>query len=245
MTKTIDYEGRRRSVLIATINRYIKDALPISSLDIAGEFGLSPATIRNIFAELEEAGYLTHPHTSAGRIPTDRGYRYYVDFLSSRVELLEEEKSSVMQLYERQVERLDEILEKTSELISTITHYTGIVSFMEWHDRFFYNGVSFVMEQPEFQNISRMRYLVRIIEDKARLLDILNRDFKEKVRIYIGQELGCAEMNSCALAVATYSIRNKPLGRMAVLGPSRMQYQHIIPTLEYVSDVLSQTLNKL
>ncbi|MDD5155717.1 MAG: hypothetical protein PHF11_04435 [Candidatus Omnitrophica bacterium] len=245
MTKTVDYEGRRRSVLIATINRYIKYALPVSSSDIAGEFGLSPATIRNIFAELEEAGYLSHPHTSAGRMPTDRGYRYYVDFLSSRVELLEDEKNSIMKFYERQIDRLDEILEKTSEIISTITHYTSIVSFPEWHGRFFYNGVSFVMEEPEFQDISRMRYLIRIIEDKVRLLDILNRDFQEKVRIYIGRELDCFGMDNCALAVATYSVRNKPLGRMAVLGPSRMQYQHIIPTLEYVSGVLSETLNKI
>lgn len=245
MVRTCDYEARRRAVLTAAINRYIKDAAPVSSLDIAKEFDLSPATIRNIFAELEEAGYLTHPHTSAGRIPTDKGYHYYVDLLSSRIELLDDEKSSIMRQYEREINRLEEILEKTSEVISTITHYTSIVSFSEWHNRFFYNGISFVLEQPEFQDTRRMRYLIKIIEDKGRLLDILNRDFKEKVRIYIGQELGCQEMDNCALAVATYSVRNKPLGRMAVLGPSRMEYRHIIPTLEYVSDILSDTLNRM
>jgi transcriptional regulator of heat shock response len=245
MVRLVDYETRRRAILTAAINRYIKDAAPVSSLDIAAEFDLSPATIRNIFAELEEGGYLTHPHTSAGRVPTDKGYRYYVDLLSSRLELLEDEKNSITRYYEQQINRLEEILERTSQVISSVTHYTSIVSFLEWHDRFFYNGVSFVLDQPEFQDIRRMRYLIRIIEDKARLLDILNRDFKEKVRVYIGQELGCAEMDNCALAVATYSLNNKPLGRMAVLGPSRMEYRHIIPALEYVSDILSDTLNKI
>jgi heat-inducible transcriptional repressor len=245
MVRKVDYEARRRAVLSAAINRYIKDAEPVSSLDIAEDFDLSPATIRNIFAELEDAGYLTHPHTSAGRIPTDKGYRYYVDLLSSRMELLEHEKNSIMKQYEREISRLEELLEKTSEVISTVTHYTSIVSFLEWHDRFFYNGVSFVLEQPEFQDTMRMRYLIRMIENKERMLDILNRDFKEKVRIYIGQELGCAEIENCALAVTTYSAGNRPLGKMAVLGPSRMEYQHIIPALEYVSDILSNTLNRI
>ncbi len=245
MVRNIDYESRKRAVLDATINRYIKNAVPVSSLDIAEEFGLSPATIRNIFAELEESGYLTHPHISAGRVPTEEGYHYYVDFLSSRIELIDEEKNSVIKQYEQKINQLEEILERTSELISTITHYTSIVSLLERRDRIFYNGISFVLEQPEFQDTMRTRYLIKIIEDKSQLLDILNRDFKERVRIYIGSELECAEINNCALAVTTYSAKNKPLGRMAVLGPTRMQYQHIIPALEYVSDILSDTLNKM
>jgi heat-inducible transcriptional repressor len=245
MVRRVNYEARSRAVLTATINRHIKNALPVSSLDIAKEFDLSPATIRNIFVELEEAGFLTHPHTSAGRIPTDKGYHYYVDLLSSEIELLDEEKNSIMKQYEREINRLEEVLEKTSEVISSITHYTSIVSFLEWHDRFFYNGVSFVLEQPEFQDTRRTRYLIKMIEEKERLLDILNRDFTEKVRVYIGQELGCAEIDNCALAVTTYSVRNKPVGRMAVLGPSRMEYRHIIPALEYVSFVLSEALNKI
>jgi heat-inducible transcriptional repressor len=245
MVRRVNYEARSRAVLTATINRHIKNALPVSSSDIAKEFDLSPATIRNIFVELEEAGFLTHPHTSAGRIPTDKGYHYYVDLLSSKIELLDEEKNSIMKQYEREINRLEEVLEKTSEVISTITHCTSIVSFLEWHNRFFYNGVSFVLEQPEFQDTRRTRYLIKMIEEKERLLDILNRDFTEKVRVYIGQELGCAEIDNCALAVTTYSVRNKPVGRMAVLGPSRMEYRHIIPTLKYVSFVLSEALNKI
>ena len=83
MVRNVDHESRKRAILAATINRYIQDALPVASEDIAKEFALSSATIRNIFAEMEEEGYITHPYTSGGRIPTDKGYRYYVDFLIS------------------------------------------------------------------------------------------------------------------------------------------------------------------
>jgi heat-inducible transcriptional repressor len=245
MVKTIDHEARRRAVLTEAINRYIRNAQPVSSEDIAADFHVSSATIRNIFAELEESGFLTHPHTSAGRIPTDKGYRYYVDFLASQLELLEEEKTSVMQHYERQMSRLEDALEETSEVISSITHSAGIVSFSDWHDRLFYKGIGFIMDEPEFRDHRRIRLLIKMLEERENLLDIINRDFDEKVKIYIGEELGCAEMESCALAVSTYAKRNKPSGKIAVLGPARMEYRHIIPALEYVSGVLSRVLDRI
>lgn len=244
MVRTVDRDARRRAVLASTINRYIKNAVPVSSEETAREFELSPATIRNIFSELEEAGYLTHPHTSAGRVPTEKGYRYYVDFLNLQLDILDDEKESIVRHYESEIDRLEDVLEKTSEVISAITHYAGIVSFLEWHDRFFYKGISFILEQPEFQDSTRIRFLIKMIEDKGSLLDIINRDFKEKVRVYIGGELGCVEMNDCALAVTSYSVKNKPSGKVAVLGPARMEYNHIIPALGYVSDVLSSVLSR-
>src|SRR5437867_9455175 len=76
-------DRRRREVLVAVIAEYVRTAEPVGSRAVARRHirGLSAATIRNVMADLEEMGYLTHPHTSAGRIPTDKGYRYYVDTL--------------------------------------------------------------------------------------------------------------------------------------------------------------------
>jgi heat-inducible transcriptional repressor len=113
---------------------------------------------------------------------------------------------------------------------------------MEWSDKFFYNGISLIFDQPEFQDISRMRFLIKVIEDKESIIGIINRDFNENVKVYIGQELDCPGMESCALAVSRYSIKKKPLGRVAVLGPVRMQYNHIIPALEYVAQELNRLL---
>jgi len=245
MVRTVNYESRRRAVLAATINRYIQDALPVASEDIAGDFDLSPATIRNIFAELEESNYLTHPYTSGGRIPTNKGYRYYVDFLLSQTELLKEEKEQIAREYKRKIDRVEELLDNTTELISAITHYAGITSFPRWHDGFFYKGISLILNQPEFQDYQKIRLLIKIIEDKQYLLNIINRDFTDKVKVYIGDELGCNEMEGCSLVVSTYRLKDKSLGRLAVLGPMRMEYRHTIPALEYISDVLTEVMNSI
>jgi len=245
MVRNIDYESRRRAILTATINKYIQEAMPIASEDIAHDFDLSSATIRNIFVELEENGYLMHPYTSGGRIPTDKGYRYYVDFLISQMELLDEEKEHIVKEYKREIRRFEDALEETSEIISMTTHYAGIVSFLDWQDKFFYKGISRILDQPEFQDLEKMRILIKMIEDKQKLLDIINRDFTEKVKVYIGRELACPEMENCSLVVSNYRHKNRLSGRLAVLGPVRMEYKHIIPTLEYISDVLTGVLDNI
>jgi transcriptional regulator of heat shock response len=238
----VDYNSRRKSVLNSAINRYIKNALPVASDDIADEFDLSSATIRSIFSELDESGYLKHPYTSGGRIPTDKGYRYYVDFLIQQMELMDDEKQRILKDCKRKIRRLDDALENTSEVISEFTHYAGIVSLLEWQDKIFYKGISRILEQPEFRDADKIRLLVRLMEDKRRLLDIVNRDFSGKVKVYIGSELGFPEMENCSLVVSSFKLKNQASGRLAVLGPMRMEYNHIIPTMEYISDVLSQVL---
>lgn len=245
MVRTVDYEPRRRAILAATINRYIQDAAPVASESIAQEFDLSPATIRNIFADLEQDNYLTHPYTSGGRIPTNKGYRYYVDFLLSQSELLDEEKTQISMEYKRRIGRIEELLDKTTEIISAITHYAGITSFPDWHDRFFYRGISLILNQPEFQDYHKIRLLIKVIEDKQYLLNIINRDFSDNVKVYIGDELGCSEMEGCSLVVSTYRLKDKPLGRIAVLGPMRMEYRHTILAIEYISCALTEVMNSI
>ncbi len=242
MVKNIDHESRRRAVLAATINMYIKEALPVASEDIARDFGVSSATIRNIFAELEDSGYITHPYTSGGRIPTNKGYRYYVDFLILQMQLLGAEKQRILNEYKKEACRLEDALEQTSEILCDITHYAGIVSLSDRQDRFYYKGISYILEQPEFRNIDRMRLMVRMLEEKHDLLGVINRDPGDKVRVYIGGELDCPGMEDCSLVVSAYSLKDRPLGRIAVLGPARMEYRHTIPALEYISEVLTGVL---
>lgn len=240
--RTVDYSSRRKSVLNSAINRYIKDALPVASDDIAREFDLSSATIRNIFSELDQSGYLKHPYTSGGRVPTDRGYRYYVDFLIQQMELLDGEKQCILKDCKRKMRRLDDALENTSEVISEITHYAGIVSFLEWQDKMFYKGISRIIDQPEFNDVDKIRLLIKLMEDKKQLLEIINRDFSGKVKVYIGSELGFPEMENCSLIISSFKMKNQPSGRLAVLGPMRMKYNYIIPAMKYISEVLSQVL---
>lgn len=245
MAKTIDHESRKRAVLAAAINRYIRDAMPVASEGLARDFSLSSATIRNIFKELEEDGFLKHPYTSGGKIPTNKGYRYYVDFLLSQMGLLEDEKVRIGKELRMVVKKLEDILERTSDLLCTVTHYASIVSSLDQNETLYYKGLSFILAQPEFRDSGRIRLLIKTIEDKERLLNIINRDFKEKVKVYIGDELECPEIEDCSLVVSSYSLRKKPSGRIAVLGPKRMEYTHIIPALDYMSDVLTDTLDEI
>ena len=242
MVRIVDHAQRRNMVLAASVNAYINSAEPVSSEKLTHDFGLSSATVRNILAELEEAELLTHPHTSAGRIPTDKGYRYYVDFLMSEIELMEDQKKTIINEYKSKIERLEDVLENTSEIISRITRYAGIVSLLEWEDKLFYRGISHILEQPEFHDSEKVRLLIKVMEEKKNILDIINRDFKESTKIYIGSEIGCPEIDTCSLVISTYNRGKRQNGRLAVLGPRRMSYEHIVPTLEFISDVLSDIL---
>jgi len=245
MAKNIEREARKRAVLSTTINRYILEAAPIASEELAEHFNLSSATIRNIFSELEDEGYLTHPYTSGGKIPTEKGYRYYVDSMLLQMQLMDEEKAKIVKEYDKKIRRMEDVLEETSRLIEQTTHYTGIVSFLEWQDRMFYKGLSRILEQPEFKDAEKMRLFIKIIEDKQKLLKLINRDFSDKVKVYIGREMESPEMADCSLVVSDYRRKSKPQGRLAVLGPVRMEYNHIIPALEYISDVLSEALENI
>ncbi len=147
--------------------------------------------------------------------------------------------------YRKEIKRLEDALDRTSEIISLVTHYAGIVSVIEWNDKLFYKGISQILNHPEFQDFTKIRILFKLIEERRQLLSIINRDFQDRVKVYIGEELDCPEMQGCSLVVSSYRIKDKPSGRVAVLGPMRMEYRHIIPALEYISEVLSDVLSAI
>ena len=122
-------DSRKQQILIAIIHDYIATAEPVGSRTIARKYklGISPATIRNEMADLEEMGYIEQPHTSAGRVPSERGYRYYVDYLMQREELTREEQGLVRQSYEAKVKGVGEIIQYTGKLMAQLTNCTAVV----------------------------------------------------------------------------------------------------------------------
>ena len=122
-------EQRKRHLLQWIVHYFIKTSKPVSSGLIAEEAGLdlSSATIRNILQELEEEGFLAQPHTSAGREPTDKGYRFFVDYLSDVQRLAATEKERIEGQYNRRINELDTLLVETSRLLSRMSHSAGIV----------------------------------------------------------------------------------------------------------------------
>lgn len=125
----MDLEERNKRVLQAVIDSYIATGSPVASgvLVKRFDFGVSSATLRNIMAELEELGYLTHPHTSAGRIPTDLGYRYYIDSLISIDSDADEFGDQLRQAPSLQENDLHDLMEEASRFLATLSHCAGVV----------------------------------------------------------------------------------------------------------------------
>lgn len=122
-------DDRKQKVLMAIVHDYIATAEPVGSRTIAKKFklGVSPATIRNEMADLEEQGYIEQPHTSAGRVPSEQGYRYYVDYLMERQELSTEEEALIRSEFDIKVKDIGQVIQKTGQLLSQLTHYTAMV----------------------------------------------------------------------------------------------------------------------
>jgi heat-inducible transcriptional repressor len=120
---------RKTKILNAVIHRYIETGKPVGSNALIKEYNisLSPAAVRNLMAELEEDGYLSHPHTSAGRIPTDKGYRSYVNSLVKLQSCAIEEEERIKGEYERKHNEIEDILSETSRILSELSRYTGFV----------------------------------------------------------------------------------------------------------------------
>ena len=127
--RTENLNDREQSVLRHVVHNYIFTAVPVGSRYISKHYEslLSPATIRNVMSDLEESGYLSHPHTSAGRVPTDLGYRYYIDFLMELEKISDEEKQVIREHLDRAVDA-EELLRDTSKLLGKITNQLSIVT---------------------------------------------------------------------------------------------------------------------
>ena len=123
-------DERKKRILEAVIEEYNKTAEPVGSTKIANDYnlGFSPATIRNDMASLEELGYLDKPHTSAGRVPSSKGYRLYVDMIMQEKSLTEKEKEIIDQTLKDDIIKFDMLIKEASNILSRLTNYTSIAA---------------------------------------------------------------------------------------------------------------------
>lgn len=172
-------DDRKSKVLQAIIEDYVATAEPVGSRTIARKFnlGVSPATIRNEMSDLEELGYLEQPHTSAGRIPSDRGYRYYVDCLMEAHAIAPSESEQIRRTFERKVREMDVLVRETARLLSHTTHLTSVISGPQ-------------MEKASFKELR----LVPLGGDKAVLIYITDSGFIENQVLEMPVEVTMVEL---------------------------------------------------
>ncbi|MBF0595331.1 MAG: hypothetical protein HQL22_10240 [Candidatus Omnitrophica bacterium] len=237
-----DPKQRKDVVLAMVVSQYIHTDTPVSSAFIADEYeqDISSATIRNILADLEADGYLMHPHTSAGRIPTQRGYRYFVDFLMREIVLMDDERRRIQLEYEQGVRELEHLIERASAVVSDLTHCASIVTMDDYPKTYSLRGTNYLAEAVGVHGLRRIVSILKTLEEKEQILEVLRRDLDKKIKIYIGQETACESFDDCAMAVSHFKTRGGAAGHIAVLGSTRMDYERVVSTLEYVSALMRE-----
>jgi heat-inducible transcriptional repressor len=333
---------RARDVLHAIIREYISTGGPVGSQQLArtSGFEVSSATLRNVMADLEDLGYLEKPHTSAGRVPTDRAYRFYVDtlirlrdpnprdrdliqrgissgapledalqeagrllhFLTRhagvvvtprptsgtfhRIEFVRLREGRVLailvdqdgQVHNRPValdfemspeelvrasNYLSELLEKLpleqvrgriehelaqdqaayDQLVAKALKLGLLATGVPPTEKVFIEGTGSFLEAPEFADIDRMKALFRTLEEKTRLVALLDRVQRAReMQIFIGHESDLSPGGDVSLVATPYGPADRSLGTVGVIGPTRMNYQRVIPLVQFTAQVLSSAL---
>jgi heat-inducible transcriptional repressor len=336
---------RAQHLLKVLVERYITEGQPVGSRALARDAGLnlSPATIRNVMADLEELGLIAAPHTSAGRMPTASGYRFFVDTLLTVRPLQQDLIRQIRQDLVVQ-ESPAELLETASRLLSEVSHMAGVVTLprrdsvvfrhieflplseqrilvilvtdeqevhnkiihaprrfseaelqtaanflngtcagkdlslirerliqelRETRDRlgqeildaaaiaelalkdddkrrkpFLLTGEINLMDFSELASMERFRGLFEAFHQKEDIVQLLDRCIDTPgVKIFIGEESGHRALDQCSLVTASYSINDQVVGVLGVIGPTRMEYERVIPLVDLTAKLVGAALN--
>lgn len=241
---------RQREILRAVIREHIGSARPVASaaLVVRYRLALSPATVRNELAELEGLGLLTHPHTSAGRLPTDLGYRYFIESLMAQPDLLPEEQVTLSHQFRQASGDTAEWLRLAASALARVTAEAALATYdrvldpseVVWTREIHYEGIEQILEQPEFGTSARIREIVHLLNDRARLAEVLPDPLDEgEVAVTIGSEHTLEPLRPFSLVVARYAGAHGPVGYVGVVGPRRMDYQRTIGAVRFVGALMS------
>lgn len=246
---------RQAELLSLIISEYINTAFPISSkvLERSGFFGLSSATIRSEMNNLEEDGFLAHIHTSSGRIPTDRAYRYFVDNLMNVQEPVTSgiNKRKIRSALDTAGPNPRQINRTVAQLLSDLTENLVITNVTEETD-FYKIGLSSLFEMPEFREFDKVFKLTSFFDEFEFVFAKMERDlfsmadrsnFKTasgNLRIFIGHENPLHDIHDETVMVAKYQLPNNLTGTLTMIGPTRMDYQKNIGLIRFTTNELNR-----
>ncbi len=225
---------RQETLLDAIVREYIKTAEPVASLKLSG-FSVSPATIRNDMATLEEDGYLTQPHVSAGRIPTEKGFRFYIERLENTNARREEKNTREMNEIHALRREGDQYLKELAKHIAELTREAVLVGFGP-HD-VYYTGLSHLLAKPEFHEHPQLAVLTDILDHLDDVMVRVFRDVGNNVEILLGAENPFGEQCGAILIKVHYGRRSS--GVLGVLGPMRMDYDRNIALMRSIASMLA------
>lgn len=225
---------RQKTILGAAIQRYVLTTKPVASEEIIRELNMdiSPATVRNEMLQLDGFGFLEQPHTSAGRIPTDKGYRFFVDNLLSEDRLSLKELEILDELFK--IKEEDDFIKKFSRTIAQLSNtFTGVGIFEK--TLFYESGFSEILDEPEFSdpnNIKVFGQFADLLEEETRNMfddfEIIER------HIFIGKENPLKEARLYTMFLVPWFHPEGFSGFLTMVGPKRMNYSKNISFVRYL-----------
>ncbi len=219
-------------------------AAPVGSVTLAKLFQVSSATVRSEMAQLEAMGYIAQPHTSAGRVPTDAGYRYYVNTLSEQSGPAAEQIGSTnrenraLEVRVNSQTRADFAIRGA---VDSLVELTGNLGLATIGDQLYMSGISRLFTQPEFVDNERVRAV-------AKLLDNLEPWLREAapgqpLNIFIGQENPIGKTSQVSLIISRFRSPFSDKSYIGVLGPTRQNYGRVMALVRHAGDILEETLS--
>ncbi|MFA5993379.1 MAG: hypothetical protein WC823_00300 [Parcubacteria group bacterium] len=230
---------RQEEILAAVIEEYTESAIPVGSKILVEKYGfdLSPATIRNDMVKLEEEGFLHQPHISAGRIPTDKGYRFFVEEIMGDQEMsLADQKKLQTELLKLRAQH-QRLSRTTAKLLSGMSGNLAISSMEKDFSEF---GIRELLEKPEFREVDEFCKVVEALDFIDENVDMILAKMKtDETKIFIGKDNPIKGISNCSMVVSPYTTKSGERGVLAIIGPKRMKYAENKSLLDYVRKILS------
>jgi len=237
--------ARQTSLLKTIINEYIETADPVGSenLDKKYNLGVSPATIRNEMAALTKGGYLRQPHTSAGRVPSPKAMKFYIN------QLMEEKQMSLVDEVKAKEEvwdsrdKIDDLMDEATHALADRTKSLSVGALKD-PSKFWQAGQSYIFNNPEFAEMAACQSLFSIFDE----FDKLDRLFfglqsSSPLDVLFGEELGWPELMTTGIVATHFNVKGQP-GALGVIGPARANYGTVIPILRYFGNLIEEVANQ-
>jgi heat-inducible transcriptional repressor len=232
---------RQKQILCSIVEQYAEVASPVGSSLLARAFKVSSATVRAEMAELERFGYITQPHTSAGRVPTDRGYRFYVNNLA-------ETQNNQLAPAERHAERAltarvqdggmpERTIRNAVDTLVELTHNLGIATI---GNQLYMSGLSNLFGQPEFMQAGQVRQVAQLLDNLEPWLHEAAPN--QPLSVYIGQENPIGRSAGCSLIISRFRSPYSDKSYIGVLGPTRQSYRDVMQLVRHAGVTLEEAL---
>ncbi len=227
---------RAEYILFALVEEHVKTGEPVGSKFLAEKKGVqvSSATVRNILTELEEEGLVAQPHTSAGRIPTGKGYRYYLQHFLDKEKLTKNERSVLTETLNQESATPKQRVKQLAKTIADLSQETVFVGFTP--EEVYYTGLAHLFSKPEFTDTDRIFALSTMMDHLDDLMDELFVHASTSPQVFIGSENPLS--HDCGLVVTRYQLAEVYPGVIGIIGPKRMDYRKNIALLNVLQTAL-------